>query len=194
MAGSEVTMDGWHDDGGNYFLYHKEELWGITNDNTLDWEQRETADWEDSDPSAVAHGICRFMVRPDRFDLKILQQKQQTIQMIAVWMCQNHQIQRSNFLSPKQRRKNAGADIKSAVVAEAPTVDQHRKTTRQFKHAGTALSHIHSRYNYLPTTESFMTPVPNIDPDKQHHHPNHKRRRQTVLLSNKADLLDELRR
>ncbi len=53
-GGEEVSFQGWHDEEGNYFLYHKENLWGIFNEDTRDWEQRETHDWGTSDPSAIS--------------------------------------------------------------------------------------------------------------------------------------------
>jgi Zn-dependent metalloprotease len=52
--GSQVTFTGWHDQGGNYFPYHKTNLWGIYNEDNQDWEQNATADWGTSDRVAVS--------------------------------------------------------------------------------------------------------------------------------------------
>ena len=54
--GSEVQIQGWHDEGGNYFLYSKNEerLWRVRNDLTSDWEQRSANNWGTSDKAAVS--------------------------------------------------------------------------------------------------------------------------------------------
>ena len=52
--GTNVTLTGWNDVGGNYFFYNKDSVWGIYNLRTSDWEQRATNSWGSSDPSAVS--------------------------------------------------------------------------------------------------------------------------------------------
>ncbi len=52
--GALITIKGWQDLGGNYFLYHKNELWGVYNLDTPDWEQRSTSTWGTSDPASVS--------------------------------------------------------------------------------------------------------------------------------------------
>jgi Zn-dependent metalloprotease/subtilisin family serine protease len=54
--GSLVTIQGWHDTLGNYFLYHKNAKWGVYNLSTSDWEQRSTSSWGTSDPAAISLG------------------------------------------------------------------------------------------------------------------------------------------
>jgi Zn-dependent metalloprotease/subtilisin family serine protease len=52
--GTLITITGWHDTLANYFLYHKNEKWGVFNLVTSDWEQRSTPSWETNDRAAIS--------------------------------------------------------------------------------------------------------------------------------------------
>ena len=52
--GNEVNIEGWQDETGNFFLYHKNNLWGVYDVDESDWEQQSTNDWGRNDPSAVS--------------------------------------------------------------------------------------------------------------------------------------------
>jgi bacillolysin len=54
--GSLVTIQGWRNTGGNYYLYNGNRQWGIINDKKGDWEQRETSSWGTSDPAVISLG------------------------------------------------------------------------------------------------------------------------------------------
>ena len=54
--GAVVTMTGWHDAGGNYFLYDTVARWGVFNLTVSDWEQRATSAWGSSDRYTVSVG------------------------------------------------------------------------------------------------------------------------------------------
>jgi Zn-dependent metalloprotease len=54
--GSWVTMTGWKETGGNYYLYNYDESWGVYNEDTYDWEQRTASDWGTSDRAAISLG------------------------------------------------------------------------------------------------------------------------------------------
>jgi Zn-dependent metalloprotease/WD40 repeat protein len=54
--GATVTMTGWQDNGGGYFMYSKDSAWSVYNLRTSDWEQRTTSAWGESDPAAVSLG------------------------------------------------------------------------------------------------------------------------------------------
>ncbi|MBI4831013.1 MAG: peptidase M4 family protein [Candidatus Lindowbacteria bacterium] len=54
--GSVVTMTGWKETSGNYYLYNYIELWGVYNEDTFDWEQRPISDWGTKDRAAISLG------------------------------------------------------------------------------------------------------------------------------------------
>jgi Zn-dependent metalloprotease len=54
--GSHVTMTGWKETGGNYYLYNFNNLWGIYDYATSDWEQQATSDWGTADRAATSAG------------------------------------------------------------------------------------------------------------------------------------------
>ncbi|HMA65347.1 MAG TPA: M4 family metallopeptidase, partial [Chitinispirillaceae bacterium] len=53
-----VTIMGWNNTNGNYFMYNKDSVWGVFNikSSVNDWEQRTTDSWGNSDPAAVSLG------------------------------------------------------------------------------------------------------------------------------------------
>ena len=56
--GSAVSMTGFYESSGshNYFLYNFNNLWGIYNEDDLDWEQQASSNWGTSDPAAISCG------------------------------------------------------------------------------------------------------------------------------------------
>jgi len=61
--GSVVTMTGWKEKFGNYFLYSYNEAWGVFDENADDWEQRSTSDWGTADRAAVSLGYNFSLVQ-----------------------------------------------------------------------------------------------------------------------------------
>jgi bacillolysin len=54
--GSVVTMTGWKETTGNYFLYNYTDLWGIYDEKAGDWEQQASSNWGTTDPAAISAG------------------------------------------------------------------------------------------------------------------------------------------
>ena len=59
--GSNVSMEGWKQDGGNYFLFNTGTgstagKWGIYDTDAFAWEQNPTSSWGSSDPASISAG------------------------------------------------------------------------------------------------------------------------------------------
>ena len=80
-------------------------------------------------PLAIGHGVHRLMVAPNFTDGEMVQQVKQSVEMVAVGMGEDHQVDGFNFLSAQQRCDDVPTDIKDTVVIETTAVDQYRKST-----------------------------------------------------------------
>lgn len=54
--GAIVTMTGWEEDNGNFFLYNFDDVWGVYDEDALDWEQQAISFWDGADPAAISLG------------------------------------------------------------------------------------------------------------------------------------------
>ncbi|RJP16034.1 MAG: hypothetical protein C4520_18620 [Candidatus Abyssobacteria bacterium SURF_5] len=55
--GALAAMAGWEEDNGNFFVYNFDNVWGVYDEDVVDWEQQAISFWDGADPAAVSLGF-----------------------------------------------------------------------------------------------------------------------------------------